>query len=639
MTALPPKFWVTSLIGVACGLATLCWLWIATTQVARLQIAVSDFVFVAASGPRWGREVAPEDVVLVEVDERSATQQDLPTFADDLKLYQALLAGGARLVADTRMIADADGTTWPGLDDLLTGMRAVPGTGHLMRDMWLPADWPEERWQWLRPLIAHDLLNMRPNGDSYFAARLYPLLTWTSDGIQESMPLRIARTLRAPEPVGASAVEDGLQHSGIASLWQSHLPDVMSLPLTGEIGNQQAAPYPLADVGVSWLPFPSKSPLIAPAGYWINYGVLPDDWPRVSFGDVPQEARRGAFADKIVLVGFSASIDPTANTFAVPNATAPASATEVLAAALDTLRRPSLMRVTPNWIVWATTIGVAWMAAWVGGSLRPLVATFGVLLMLGIFLLYAVAAYRAGWLGDLVLAPTAILLAAGSAAGIRYAREVRWRLTIIDMFGRYVPKAVVTQLVQRPDVRALALGGVKRQVTVLFADIRGFTSHAEYHAPEKVLDDLNSLLLAMVDCTFEEEGTVDKFIGDAILVLFNAPLDQPDHCCRAARTACRIQQRLRDHHSGLGVGIGVHVGTAIVGNVGTPERMEYTAVGTTVNLAARLCSAAGSGEVVISAELADALSDEFHVSPREPLLVKGIEEPLCVFTLTMAGSP
>ena len=114
---------------------------------------------------------------------------------------------------------------------------------------------------------------------------------------------------------------------------------------------------------------------------------------------------------------------------------------------------------------------------------------------------------------------------------------------------------------------------------VMFADIRGFTSFSQYLPPEQVVQELNSLLEVMVKCTFDYEGTLDKFIGDAILVLFNAPLDQADHTERAVKTAIAIQKSLRDHASGLKVGIGVHSGPAVIGNIGTPQRMEFTAIG------------------------------------------------------------
>jgi adenylate cyclase len=274
------------------------------------------------------------------------------------------------------------------------------------------------------------------------------------------------------------------------------------------------------------------------------------------------------------------------------------------------------------------------LAALSGGLLKPLRAAGVVFAILITWFALTVLAYRAGWFADVTLTPLATVLAAGLGAGHRYLGEIRWRLRIVDLFGRYVPRAVVTQLVQQPDVEALALGGVKRDVTVLFADIRGFTPFAERHPPEEVIEQLNSLLSVLVDCTFAQEGTVDKFIGDAILVLFNAPLDQSDHTERAARTAQAMQQGIAQHASGLTVGIGIHRGEAIVGRVGTPERMEYTAIGSTVNVASRLCSAAASGTILVSDTAAATLeASEFQLVARPPLRVKGVDADLQTYLL------
>jgi adenylate cyclase len=209
---------------------------------------------------------------------------------------------------------------------------------------------------------------------------------------------------------------------------------------------------------------------------------------------------------------------------------------------------------------------------------------------------------------------------------------------VLDLFGRYVPRAVVNQLMLRPELESLTLGGVVRDVTVLFADIRGFTTFSQDLPPEEVVRELNSLFEVMVECVFENEGTLDKFIGDAILVLFNAPLDQPDHSERAVRTAVAIQQRLASHASGLRVGVGVHRGAAVVGNIGTPQRMEYTAIGSTVNLASRLCDVAKPGEVVVSQQVRAHLSDDYLSESLGPIQVKGISQPLEPFRLVDSAS-
>jgi adenylate cyclase len=162
----------------------------------------------------------------------------------------------------------------------------------------------------------------------------------------------------------------------------------------------------------------------------------------------------------------------------------------------------------------------------------------------------------------------------------------------------------------------------------MFADIRGFTSFSEDLAPEDVVRQLNSLLEIMVECTFEQEGTLDKFIGDAILVLFNAPLEQPDHVARSMRTAIAIQNRLAGHSSGLSVGIGLHRGEAIVGNIGTQRRLEYTAIGSTVNIASRLCGIAQPGEIIVSSAMIDEIGEGYETESLGPVTVKGLKVPL-----------
>jgi class 3 adenylate cyclase len=353
----------------------------------------------------------------------------------------------------------------------------------------------------------------------------------------------------------------------------------------------------------------------------------------MSYVDARAPGGAAKAAGKIVLLGYEASIDPTADTYAVPTSAERASAVEVVAAALQTLLTPSLMRPMPAWAVCFCTLLLAWLAALAGGLLRPLNAVAGLAGLLGVFLALAVWAYRSDWLVDVVIAPTACLSGGVLGAGYRYWREVRAKSRIVDLFGRYVPKAVVAQLIQQRTADALALGGVKREVTVLFADVRGFTTFAEQFPPEEVLRQLNELLKIMVDSTFANEGTVDKFIGDAILVLFNAPLDQPDHALRAARTAWAIQQGLSGHPSGLTVGIGIHRGEAVVGRVGTRERMEYTAVGSTVNIASRLCSAATSRQIVVSEMAARSLGDEFLLEAQPPIRVKGVDGELATSLL------
>jgi adenylate cyclase len=253
------------------------------------------------------------------------------------------------------------------------------------------------------------------------------------------------------------------------------------------------------------------------------------------------------------------------------------------------------------------------------------------------FLAASTILYRWGVFPDIVLAPAALLTASAVSGGRRYVQETLERRRIYDLFGRYVPRTVVAELVRRPAERSLALGGDKRELTVLFADVRGFTTFSDQLPPEEVLGELNGVLRSLVEAAFEEKGTVDKYIGDAVMVLFNAPLEQIDHAERAVRAAVKMQAALAG--SRLAVGVGIHCGVAVVGNVGTAERLEYTAIGSTVNMAARLCESAGRGEIIISEELRARLDDRIEAEVRAPIQVKGIVRELVTYRVTGLAAP
>ena len=165
-------------------------------------------------------------------------------------------------------------------------------------------------------------------------------------------------------------------------------------------------------------------------------------------------------------------------------------------------------------------------------------------------------------------------------------------------------REVVEEILKDPE--NLVLSGERRQVTVLFCDVRGFTPMSERLAPEEVVLLLNDFYTLMIETTFKYDGTLDKFLGDAVMAVFGAPMAHPDHSARAIRTALAMQEgitglnerRVRDGKEAISVGIGVSAGEAVAGTVGTEDRMEYTVIGDSVNLAARLESNAKPGQIL-----------------------------------------
>ena len=182
-----------------------------------------------------------------------------------------------------------------------------------------------------------------------------------------------------------------------------------------------------------------------------------------------------------------------------------------------------------------------------------------------------------------------------------------------------------------------ALGGSIAEVTVLFADLRGFTSYAELGSPGQVVAMLNRYFSDVVPLILEQGGTVDKFVGDAMMVLWGAPNHQADHAFRGVRAALAMQDAVRlvaARNPGFPCfRIGLNSGPALVGNIGSDQIRNFTAIGDTVNIAARLQEAAQPGEVVIGLGTCEAIRDGATVRPLGPVRVRGREQPVEAFVL------
>ena len=219
----------------------------------------------------------------------------------------------------------------------------------------------------------------------------------------------------------------------------------------------------------------------------------------------------------------------------------------------------------------------------------------------------------------------------------RMARSLREKEMIKRAFTRYVAREVVEEILKDPE--NLVLSGERRQVTVLFCDVRGFTPMSERLAPEEVVLLLNDFYTLMIETTFKFDGTLDKFLGDAVMAVFGAPMAHPDHSARAIRTALAMQEgitglnerRVRDGKEAISVGIGVSAGEAVAGTVGTEDRMEYTVIGDSVNLAARLESNAKPGQILISHRTYERVRDLVDARPLGRIRVKGKEEEVEVY--------
>jgi len=267
---------------------------------------------------------------------------------------------------------------------------------------------------------------------------------------------------------------------------------------------------------------------------------------------------------------------------------------------------------------------------------------------------------REGYLLDAVdtaLVPNlmrALFLAIAGVASAIVAWQLRGRLEhaiqaleqrnwVVGVFGRYLSDDVVDRLLHDPE--ALRLGGVKTGVTLLMTDLRGFSNIAEPMDPARVVTLLNHYLGAMTSVIQRHDGTIDEFIGDAILVVFNAPLPQADHARRALRCAVEMQREMDavnawNQANGLptlGMGIGVHTGDVVVGNIGSPQRQKYGVVGATVNLAARVESYTVGGQVLATEAVVVAAGEGLEIGGEHQVFPKGASQPLRLLDVQGVG--
>jgi adenylate cyclase len=219
------------------------------------------------------------------------------------------------------------------------------------------------------------------------------------------------------------------------------------------------------------------------------------------------------------------------------------------------------------------------------------------------------------------------------------ARNLREKEKIKRAFSSYVARQVVDEILKHPD--DITFSGERRDVTVIFCDMRGFTSLTEKLPPEEVVAALNAFYSLMIELTIKNNGTINKFLGDAVMAIFGAPTAYPDHCLRAVETALAMQagvaelsaQRIALGKEPISIGIGISAGEAVAGTVGTEDQMEYTVIGDKVNLAARLESNAKPGQILVSESTFQQVADQVDGRCLGTVYVKGKEEAVVVFEI------
>lgn len=248
--------------------------------------------------------------------------------------------------------------------------------------------------------------------------------------------------------------------------------------------------------------------------------------------------------------------------------------------------------------------------------------------------------YENGWILYVLYIPVGVTILYVGCLAANYIQASLERQKVTQTFRRYVAPEIVSELLNLK-TNDLQLGGKLTDIAVLFVDIRGFTSMSEILEPSQVVEILNQYLTLTTNCIMNNHGTLDKFVGDCTMALWNTPLPQENYCllaCQAAMEMVNSAKSLSDkllHEYGhtVSFGIGIHTGPAVVGNIGAPMRMDYTAIGDTVNIAARLESNAPGGKIYISRAVADALEGQIKATSIDRITLKGKKEPFEVLTL------
>jgi adenylate cyclase len=242
-----------------------------------------------------------------------------------------------------------------------------------------------------------------------------------------------------------------------------------------------------------------------------------------------------------------------------------------------------------------------------------------------------------------MVGPTGILIFGFTAiTSFRFFTEQKEKFWIKHAFSHYLSGEVINELMADPS--KLKLGGERKNLTVIFSDVRGFTKFSESHQPEEVVAMLNEILTSQVEVVFKYNGTLDKFVGDELMAFFGAPGETHinDHAIIAVRVAVEIQAKLKmlqekwvqENKEPLKIGIGINTGDAVVGNMGSSDRMDYTIIGDNVNLAARLCAAAGGDEILISEATYEQVKEQIKAERLEPIMVKGKSQPISIYKVT-----
>jgi adenylate cyclase len=471
----------------------------------------------------------------------------------------------------------------------------------------------------------------------------------------KDFPLIKAYSVESPLPALAAAASG----VGFFNIFPDQDGSIRSLPLVVKYRDQLYSPFAL-EIAKLYLKEKNLSVQVADFGIdeirlgqhpihsdeqgrlMINYRGHAKTFPHYSFSDlVNQRLSPLLFNDKIVLIGataigtFDLRVTPFGNVFP---------GLEIHANIIDNILRQDFL-TRPNWTAILNILAIILIGLILSLALGRIRATWGLALVFSLFLAYFfINRYfflqLNQWLGIVYPSLNIILLYLGITA-LNYMTEEREKRRIRGAFQYYVAPSVVNEMLKNPE--QLRLGGEKKELTILFSDIRDFTTISEKMEPEVLVRFLNKYLTRMANIIFRHEGLVDKYMGDAIMAIFGAPLPQEDHTLRACLAALDMTQELYQMQKEaetlatlkLAAGIGINTGYMVIGNMGSESRFDYTVLGDNVNLGSRLegLNKEYGTHIIISEITYEKTKDQLLCRELDLVRVKGKDKPVKIYEL------
>ncbi len=373
----------------------------------------------------------------------------------------------------------------------------------------------------------------------------------------------------------------------------------------------------------------------------IKFFAEPGGYEYISFSDVyHNKTDPSYFEGKMVLIGVTSPIEHDDYTVPISNKDMPG--VEIHANLVQSILTKDFLYYQGD----VTTLGVIFLFALLTSiflfRFKMHIATVLVAVLAIAYIFFSIIyTFDSGIIMNILYPLLSISMVYIALVVVYYRTEERSRKWITSVFGKYVSPVVIDNLIKNPD--KINLGGEKRNITIFFSDIRGFTSISERIAPEELVRLLNEYLTEMTSIIMKDQGLVDKYMGDAIMAFWGAPLDQPNHAEMACSSSLEMMDKLRELQKkwkkegipSFDIGIGLNSGDAIVGNMGSASRFDYTAMGDNVNLASRMegLNKTYGTNIIITENTLKIVKDKFETRELDVVKVKGKKKPIFIYEL------